>query len=196
MANTIELSKQDIGMLFESMDKELVSHGSEFGFVQLRMSAERFIVPICGLAAENILFTLKPDQYHVYFEKKLERFKQGPIDLVLVPTAGGTPYCFEFKMVWVKGINGNIAGIRKDFEKLNGYDRGFIVAVLFSFDIAPSWAPFAHKGDMNQLAKQVIGEVGEPFYEGEAHPIATHESKGETKLIAWEVGRWDTGKVK
>ena len=104
MANTIELSQHNIYALFESMDKELASHGSEFAFVQLRMSAERFIVPICGLAADKILHTLKPNQYHVYFERKLQQFKQGPVDLVLVPTNGSAPYCFEFKIVWMKGI--------------------------------------------------------------------------------------------
>jgi hypothetical protein len=196
MVATAELSQSDIYTLFDAMDQELASHGSEFAFVQLRMSAERFAVPICGLAAEKTLCTLKPDQYHVYFEKKLQQFKQGPVDLVLVPTSSGTPYCFEFKMVWMKGINGNIAGIRKDFEKLSGYDRGFVAAVLFSFNTAPDWAPYAHKGDMEQLAKQVVAEIGKPVYEGKAHQIASHEVKGEVKLIAWVADNWNTSKVK
>ena len=195
MANTIELSQHNIYALFESMDKELASHGSEFAFVQLRMSAERFIVPICGLASDKILHTLKPDQYHVYFEKKLQQFKQGPVDLVLVPINGSTPYCFEFKIVWMKGIRGNITGIKNDFEKLNGYDRGFIVAVLFSFDTSSAWAPYTHKGDMDQLSKQVVAEIGKPVYEGQVYQIATREAKGEAKLIAWEACNWNSGRV-
>ncbi len=190
-----ELSQSDIYTLFDAMDHELASHGSEFAFVQLRMSAERFTVPICGLAAEKTLRALKPDQYHVYFEKKLQQFEQGPVDLVLMPTSSGTPYCLEFKMVWTKGINGNIAGIRKDFEKLNGYDRGFVAAVLFSFSTSPDWAPYSHKGDMDRLAKQVIAEIGGPVYEGKSHQITSHEVEGEVKLIAWAADNWNASKA-
>ena len=85
MADIVGLSKQDINDLFDAMGEELTLHSSEVTFVQLRLSAERFVVPLCGLAVERLLSILKPNQYHVYFEKRLQYFKQGPVDLVLVP---------------------------------------------------------------------------------------------------------------
>ncbi len=197
MANVTELSQQDIDALFDAMAEELASHGSEFTFIQLRMSAERLVVPLCGLSVEEAISTLKPNQYHVYLEKKLRHFRQGPVDLVLVPTADGgaedwnTPYCFEFKVVWLRGIKGNIAGIKNDFEKLSRYGRGFIAAVLFSFDRAPDWAPYAHKGDMEQLAEEVVSGIGAPMYEGQEYPIASHETEGKIKLVAWAAGTLD-----
>ena len=143
MENIAEPSQQDIDALFDTMGEELVSHSSEFTFIQLRMSAERFVVPLCGFSIERALSTLKPNQYHVYFEKRLPLFKQGPVDLLLAPiTKDSTedwdnPYCFEFKMVWLKGIKDNIKGLKNDIDKLGGYERGFAVAVLFSFDGGP-----------------------------------------------------------
>jgi len=193
-----ELSQQDICALFDAMGEELISHGSEFIFVQLRLSAERFVVPLFGLSIERAVSTLKPDQYHIYFERKPLYFKQGPVDLVLVPTSNGgaedwsIPYCFEFKMVWLKSIKENVAGIKQDVEKLSGYDRGFIVAVLFSFDRSPDWVPYAHEGDMEQLSKEVVLEIGTPIYKGQEYPIASHEAEGKVKLIAWAAGTLDT----
>ncbi len=185
------LIKDDINALFNTMGEELASNGSEFTFIQLRMSAERFVVPLCGLSTERVVSTLKPNQYHVYFEKRLRHLKQGPVDLVLVPTSKDgtedwdTPYCVEFKMVWLNGIKGNVLGIKKDIEKLSGYDRGYAVAVLFSFAGGPGWAPYAHKGDMEQLAKAVVSEIGTPIYEGQEYRIANHEVEGKVKLVAW-----------
>lgn len=190
MANTNELSKRDINILFESMDKELSSRGFEFTFIQLRMSAERFVVPVCGLSIERALVSSK-SKYHIYFEKKLPQFKQGPVDLVLVPINidgvedWNAPYCFEFKMVWMNGIKSNLEGMKHDFGKLNGYFHGFIVALLFSFDRTPDWAPYAHKGDMKQLAERVIANIGTPVFEGQEHIIANHEAEGKIKLVAW-----------
>ena len=199
MADIVELSKQDINALFNAMGEELATHSSEVAFVQLRMSAERFIVPLCGLATERVLSLLKPDQFHVYFEKRLQRFKQGPIDLVLVPIASdgtedwNTPYCFEFKMVWSKGAKDNVTGIKKDIEKLGGYDRGYVVAVLFSFNGGPAWAPYAHKGDMEWLVKEIVSEIGISVYEGQEYRITNHEVEGKLKLVAWASGIRDTG---
>ena len=191
MANITELSQQNISALFDAMGEELASHGSEFTFIQLRMSAERFVVPLCGLSTERAVSTLKPNQYHVYFEKWLRRFRQGPIDMVLVSTTKdgtedwNTPYCFEFKMVWLKGIKDNVLGIKKDIDKLSEYDRGYVVAVLFSFDGGPDWAPYTHKGDMERLVKEVVSEIGAPVYEGQEYRVASHEVEGKLKLVAW-----------
>ena len=199
MADIVGLSKQDINALFSAMGEELAVHSSEVTFVQLRMSAERFIVPLCGVAAERYLNILKPGQYHVYFEKRLRRFKQGPIDLVLVPVDKdgkedwNTPYCFEFKMVWSKGIKENVLGIKKDIEKLGEYYRGYVVAVLFSFDGGPCWAPYAHKGDMDWLVKEVVSEIGISVYQGQEYRITSHEVEGKLKLIAWAAGTRYTG---
>jgi len=199
MADITGLSKQDINNLFDAMGEELVAHGSEITFVQLRLSAERFIVPLCGLAVERLFSTLKPNQYRVYFEKQLRRFKQGPIDLILVPVSEGreedwnNPYCFEFKMVWSKGIKGNIAGIKKDIEKLGGYDRGYAIAVLFSFSGGPAWIPYAHIGDMEWLVKEVVLDIGSTVYQSKEYRIADHEVEGKLKLLAWETGAKYTG---
>ena len=191
MANTTELSQGHINALFDAMSEELAFHGSEFTFIQLRVSSEHFVVPLCGLSVERAISTLKPDKFHVYFEKKLRHFNQGPIDMILMPIASdGTedcniPYCFEYKMVWLKGVKENVAGIKKDIEKLSGYDRGYVVAVLFSFDGGPNWAPYAHKGDMERLVKEVVSEVGTPVYEGQEYRITSHEAEGKLKLVAW-----------
>jgi len=199
MADIVELSKQDVNALFAAMGEEVVTHRSEVAFVQLRLSAERFVVPLCGLAVEKLLNVLKPNQYHVRFEKQLQHFKQGPIDLILVPIAKdgkedrNNPYCFEFKMVWSKGIKDNIAGIKKDIEKLDGYYRGYAVAILFSFDGGPGWAPYAHKGDMEWLVKEVVTEIGTPVYQGQEYRIASHEVEGKLTLIAWAAGTKYTG---
>lgn len=194
MDNISELSQQDINALLNTMGEELVSHSSEFAFIQLRMSAEHFIVPLCGFSVERALSTVKPNQYHVYFEKKLPLFRQGPVDLLLVPIAEdgvedwNNPYCFEFKMVWLKGIRENISGIKKDIDKLGGYERGYAVAVLFSFDGGPLWVPYAHKGDMERLMKEVVAEIGIPVHEGQEYRIVSPEVEGKLKLLAWESG--------
>ena len=194
MANTAELSQRDINIILDAMGKELASYGSEFTFIQLRVSAEHFIVPLCGMSVERIITTLKPEKYHLYFEKKLRQFKQGPVDLVLVPIAKDgkedwdKPYCFEFKMVWLKGIKGNVSGIKRDIEKLSGYNRSCIVAVLFSFDGGSEWAPYAHRGDIEHLGKELVSEIGTPMYEGHEHRIANHEVTGKFKLVAWASG--------
>ncbi len=185
------LIKDDINALFNTMGEELAANGSEFTFIQLRMSAEHFVVPLCGLSTERAVSTSKPNQYHVYFEKRLSQFKQGPVDLVLVPTSKdgtedwNTAYCFEFKMVWLNGIKGNVLGIKKDIEKLNGYDRGYVVAILFSFAGGPDWAPYKHTGDMEQLVKAVVSEIGTPMYKGQEYRIANHEMEGKLRLLAW-----------
>ncbi|MDH5696449.1 MAG: hypothetical protein OEZ00_07640 [Dehalococcoidia bacterium] len=199
MADIVGLSKQDINGLFDAMGEELTTHSSEITFVQIRLSAERFVVPLCGLAAERILNILKPNQYHVHFEKRLRHFKQGPIDLILIPiTKDGkedwnTPCCFEFKMVWSKGIKDNVLGIKNDIEKMGGYYRGYVVAVLFSFNGGPAWAPYAHKGDMEWLVKEVVAEIGKPVYQGKEYRIAGREVEGKLKLIAWAAGIRDSG---
>ncbi len=194
MDNIAELSQRDIDALFNTMGEELASHSSEFTFIQLRVSAERFVVPLCGLSTERALSTLKPNQYHVYFERKLPLFKQGPVDLLLVPIAKdatedwNNPYCFEFKMVWLKNIKDSVLGIKKDIDKLGGYERGFAVAVLFSFDGGPYWAPYAHNGDMEPLVKEVMSKIGTPVYEGQEYQIASCEVEGKLKLVAWASG--------
>jgi hypothetical protein len=195
MTDTADLSQRDIKTLFDAMGEELAAYGPQFVFIQLRVSAEHFVVPLCGLSVESVVRLLQPDQYHVYFEKKLPRFKQGPIDLLLVPIAkDGTedwnsPYCFEFKMVWLKGIKDNVSGIKKDIDKLGGYERGFAVAVLFSFDGGPYWAPYAHKGDMERLVKEVVSEIDTPVYEGQEYRIASREVEAKSKLVAWAANR-------
>ena len=177
------------------MGKELVTYGSQFTFIQLRISAEHFVVPLCGLAVERVLRLSKPGQYHLYFEKRLPRFKQGPVDMVLTPIAGDgkddleNAYCFEFKMVWLKSIKQNIYGVTKDIEKLGRYYRGYIVAILFSFDRKLNWAPYSHKGDMKHLVKETIAGVGIPLYEGNEYIISNHEVTGNLKLIAWAASR-------
>lgn len=186
-----QLSLDDIRALFDAMGEEVANHGSEFTFVQLRLSAERFVVPLCGLSAEQVLRRLKPEQYRVFLEKKLRRFRPGPVDLVLAPrTDGGnhdleTAYCFEFKMVWLKGIKQNLSGIRNDIEKLNGYERGFLVAVLFTFDRKLDWAPYSHEGSMEHLLEKVVTDIGKPVYEGRDYTISSHEVTGKLKLVAW-----------
>jgi len=195
MADSAELSQKDIKTLFGAMGEELATYGSQFAFIQLRVSAEHFVVPLCGLSVERIVRLLKPDQYHVYFERKLPGFKQGPVDLVLIPIANNgndeldKAYCFEFKMAWFSGIQQNLSGINKDIEKLNGYNRGFIIAVLFSFDKKLSWAPYSHEGDMEQLVRKVISSVGLPIYEGHEYSISNHEVAGKLKLLAWSAIR-------
>jgi hypothetical protein len=189
------LSQQEIHGLFEQMDEELYSHSQEFVFTQLRMSAEHYVVPLCGFAIDRVLRILKPNQFHLYFEKKLLEFRQGPIDLVVIPvTVDGvedqaTSYCFEFKMVWLGGIQSNLEGIQKDFNKLNGYSRGFIVAVLFSFDNTPKWVPYTRKGDMKKLVEKVITEIGRPIFEGPEHKVTSIEAEGMVKLMAWSSHR-------
>ena len=194
-------SRQDSNVLFSEMSQELASHGSEIAFTQLRVSAERLIVPLCGLAVERYLNTSKLNQYHVYLERKLPQFKKGPVDLVLAPPSGdgradwSKAYCFEFKMVWLRGLKDNVSGLKKDIEKLGAYDRGYVVGILFSFDGGPSWAPYAHKGDMGQLVEKVVSGVGKPVYEGEVLPIANHEAEGKLKLVSWaaSAGGLDVG---
>lgn len=195
MNDTAELSQKDIQTLFDAMGEELANHGSQFAFIQLRVSAEHFVVPLCGISAERVVRLLKPDQYHVYFEKRLPRFKQGPVDLVLVPITNNeqddldNAYCFEFKMVWAKSIQQNLSGVNKDIEKLSGYDRGFIIAVLFSFDRKLDWAPYSHEGDMERLFKETISGVGTPMYEGHKYSISNDEIAGKLKLVAWTTRR-------
>ncbi|MFC2000924.1 hypothetical protein ACFLUZ_00265 [Chloroflexota bacterium] len=60
MDNIAELSQQDIDALFDTKGEELASHSSEFTFIQLRMSTERFVVPLCGLSIERALMTCPP----------------------------------------------------------------------------------------------------------------------------------------
>ena len=73
---SVKLESQDINALFDEMGKTLASHGSAIIFTQLRVSAERFVVPLCGLAVERTLRTLGPSQFHVRFEKMLPQFKK------------------------------------------------------------------------------------------------------------------------
>jgi len=191
MTDTKELLMKDIQTLFDRMSEDLAVWGSELAFVQLRMSAERFIVPLCGISVERTIRTLRPNQYHVYFEKKLPRFRQGPIDLILTLTSDGgeddfdNAYCFEFKMVWLNGLQQNISGVRGDIDKLRDYPRGFVVAVLFSFDRRLNWAPYSHEGNIDSLMERITSAIGAPIYEGEAFPISNHEANGELKLVAW-----------
>ncbi len=112
--NMTELSQQDISALFDAMAEELASHGSEFTFVQLRMSAERFVVPLFGLSMERAISTLKPDQYRVYFERKPLHFKQGPVDLVLVPCASS-----GFK---AQPCNGHSSWLKAQNQASSGFD--------------------------------------------------------------------------
>jgi hypothetical protein len=191
MTDHIELSQKEINALFDAMGKELANFGSEFAFVQLRVSAEHFVVPLFGLSVERVLCLIKPDQYHIYFEKKFPRFKQGPVDLVLAPVVQdrkddlNNAYCFEFKMVWLNGIRQNLSGINQDIRKLSGYDRGYVIGVLFSFDKKVAWAPYSHEGNILNLVKEVISGVSTPMYEGQVYSFSNHEVAGQFKLIAW-----------
>ena len=191
MKHISELETQTIYILFDEMGKILALHGSTIAFVQLRVSAEHFVVPLCGLAVERTLRTLAPSQFHVRFEKKPPQFTKGPVDLVVIPLMEEgkedlcNPYCFEFKMVWLEGLKGHISGLKHDIAKLFGYHTGYVVGVLFSFDGGPDWAPYTHEGNMGQLVKKVVAGVGPPAYQGEELAISNQEVTGNLKLLAW-----------
>ena len=61
-----------------------------------------------------------------------------------------------------------MSGIKKDIDKLGGYNRSYIVAILFSFEGGPDWTPYSHKGNIEQLVKEVVSGIGTPVYEGQA----------------------------
>jgi hypothetical protein len=184
------LSDKEIKTILDSMTEELAIYSSQFAFVQLRASSEHFVVPLCGIAAAKVICSLSSGDFHVLFEKKLPRFKQGPVDLVLMPIEKtgeevlDKPYCFEFKMVWINGIKSNVKGIKRDIQKLDGYERGYAVAILFTFDKS-GWVPYSHQDDMKKLTQAVVSGVGLPFYEGHEHLFSSDEIMGYFKLMAW-----------
>ena len=58
MSDVIELTSEEIKSILDSMGEELSAFGSKFAFVQLRVCAEHFVVPLCGIAAEKVINSL------------------------------------------------------------------------------------------------------------------------------------------
>jgi hypothetical protein len=81
-------------------------------------------------------------------------------------------------MVWLKGIKENVAGTEKDIEKLSGYDRGYVVVVLCSFDLGSDWAPYAHKGDMERLVKEVAQRLAHYYMKGKSVELLIMKRQG------------------
>ena len=59
MADAEELLQKDIKTILDAMGEELATYGSQFTFIQLRVSAEHFVVPLCGLSVERVVRLLK-----------------------------------------------------------------------------------------------------------------------------------------
>lgn len=188
----VEIKEKELQVIFNEMGKEIASHGAEFSFLQLRVSAEHFVVPLCGFAAERVLRILKPDSFHITFEKKVENISKGPIDLIILPIENNytedwhNPYVFEFKMVWDRGFGETTSGLKSDLEKLRGYNRGYVVGILFAFENEVDWAPYSHICDIENLAERVKGVLQKPIFEGNTYLISSSDVRGRIKLIVWK----------
>lgn len=187
-----EIKDQDLELIFSEMGKEIASHGAIFSFLQLRVSAEHFVVPLCGFAADRTLKVLMQDSFHVTFEKKVKSISKGPIDLIILPLKEDlsedwdNPYLFEFKMVWLRGFGENTSGLKNDLEKLKGYHRGYVIGIMFTFDDEVGRSPYKHKYDIDELAKRVKESVLHPIFDGNSYIVSNSEVSGRIKLIAWK----------
>jgi len=181
----------NIQTLVEKMGDELKSYGEIISFLEIRLSAERFIVPILAFGAQNYLDANFKDRYHVYFEKKVIP-KRGPVDLVIVPVEGNNEnwrksYKFEFKMIWKGSLTENVSGVRDDLQKLKDDKRGYVVGILFTFDGGPNWTRYHHKENIDVLIENVRKRVkNKPEYCSKRYPMENVEVKGNIKLAVWK----------
>jgi len=179
-------------VIFEEMGEEIASYGTIFSFLQLRVSAEHFVVPLCGFAVERKLQELMPNSFHVAFEKKVRNISKGPIDLIILPLKEDSnvdwnnPYLFEFKMVWQGGFSENISGIKNDLEKLKGYNRGYVIGVLFAFENIVEWSSYKHEYDIKKLSERVKKVVPRSIFDGKSYPVSSSEVRGQVKMLVWK----------
>ena len=69
MVDAAELSPKDIKTISNVMGEKLPTSGSQFTSIQLRISVEYFIVPLCRVSVDRAPRKLKPDRYNMYFKK-------------------------------------------------------------------------------------------------------------------------------
>jgi hypothetical protein len=187
-----EIKSQNLKVTFNEMGEEIASHGTIFSFLQLRVSAEHFIVPLCGFAVERTLRVLMPNSFHLTFEKRVKSISRGPIDLIILPLREDSsedwdnPYLFEFKMVWSKGFCETTSGLKSDLDKLRGYNRGYVIGVLFAFENEVCWSPYKHQCDIEDLSTRVKEVMPDLIYEGNSFPISSSEVRGQAKLMVWK----------